>query len=258
MIVPDFANVTTPHRTGAEEQASTADMRSWSPGFAHDSWRPSPADRRASRRHGDERDAQAGDFEAAPQRSLSTARAVRIASVTVDDEAAASSPRIPRVFGHLRDRARRRPAESRTARHRLRGYRRGPRRNGIDGAWTRRRDRLSTRPVETLRRPVAAARRLADRVFVGNVRATIGAMAAARRLGLRITDDLSVVGSHDAPFTSYLDPPLTTVRMPLVEMGRQAFDQLLTLLNGELVEDTMVGTPPELVVRASAGSPSGA
>ena len=66
-------------------------------------------------------------------------------------------------------------------------------------------------------------------------------------------DDLSVVGFHDAPFTSYLDPPLTTVRMPLVEMGRQAVDHLLALLNGELVEDTMVGTPPELVVRASAG-----
>ena len=79
-------------------------------------------------------------------------------------------------------------------------------------------------------------------------------MAAARRLGLRIPDDVSVVGFHDAPFAGYLDPPLTTVRLPLVEMGRQAVDHLLALLNGDPVEDSMVGTPPELVVRASAAA----
>ena len=92
-------------------------------------------------------------------------------------------------------------------------------------------------------------------LFVANVRAAIGAMAAARRLGLRVPQDVSVVGFHDAPFASYLDPPLTTVRMPLVEMGRQAVDNLLALLGGEPVDDVMVATPPELVVRASTAAP---
>jgi LacI family transcriptional regulator len=65
--------------------------------------------------------------------------------------------------------------------------------------------------------------------------------------------DLSLVGFHDAPFTSYFDPALTTVRMPLLDMGRQAAANLLALMNGETVDDVMVGTPPALVVRASAG-----
>jgi DNA-binding LacI/PurR family transcriptional regulator len=42
--------------------------------------------------------------------------------------------------------------------------------------------------------------------------------------------------------------------MPLHEMGRQAVDHLLTLLGGEPVEDVMVGTPPELVVRSSTAA----
>jgi LacI family transcriptional regulator, repressor for deo operon, udp, cdd, tsx, nupC, and nupG len=82
-------------------------------------------------------------------------------------------------------------------------------------------------------------------------------IAAARRLGLEIPSDVSIVGFHDAPFASYLDPALTTVRMPLGEMGQQAVDNLLALLAGQSVEDGTVATPPELVVRASTAPPSG-
>ncbi len=79
-------------------------------------------------------------------------------------------------------------------------------------------------------------------------------MAAATRLGLAVPGDLSIVAFHDAPFASYLIPPLTTVRMPLIEMGRQAVDNLLALLGGGTVDDVMVATPPELVVRASTAA----
>ena len=91
-------------------------------------------------------------------------------------------------------------------------------------------------------------------LFVANVRAAIGAMAAASRLGLAVPGDLSIVGFHDAPFASYLSPPLTTVRMPLQEMGHQAVANLLALLGGETVDDVMVATPPELVVRSSTSA----
>ena len=108
--------------------------------------------------------------------------------------------------------------------------------------------------VTSLRRGCSRLSPRPTALFVANVRAALGAMAAARRLGLRVPADVSVVGFHDAPFASYLDPALTTVRMPLAEMGRQAADHLLALIGGSVVDDLMVAMPPELVVRASTQS----
>ena len=53
----------------------------------------------------------------------------------------------------------------------------------------------------------------------------------------------------------YLDPELTTVKMPLREMGSAAVESLLALLEGRPVEDVQVAAPPELLVRASTGPP---
>ena len=94
-------------------------------------------------------------------------------------------------------------------------------------------------------------------LFVANVRAAIGALAAARRLGLSIPGDVSLVGFHDAPVAMYLDPELTTVKMPLREMGSAAIESLLALLEGRQVEDVRVATPPELLVRGSTAPPNG-
>jgi LacI family transcriptional regulator len=93
-------------------------------------------------------------------------------------------------------------------------------------------------------------------IFVSNVRAALGAMSAARGLGLRIPDDVSVIALHDLPFVAYLDPPLTTVKMPLIELGRTAADGLIKLLAGKSFEDVPIATAPELVVRSSARSPN--
>ena len=65
-------------------------------------------------------------------------------------------------------------------------------------------------------------------IFVANIMSAIGAISAIRSRGLRVPDDISVVGFHDVPLAGYLDPPLTTVRMPLHELGARAVDQLLT------------------------------
>jgi len=92
-------------------------------------------------------------------------------------------------------------------------------------------------------------------LFVANVRAAIGALAAARRLGLSVPQDVSLVGFHDAPVAMYLEPELTTVKMPLREMGSAAVESLLALLDGRPVEDIRVSTRPELVVRGSTAPP---
>lgn len=88
---------------------------------------------------------------------------------------------------------------------------------------------------------VAAAGELLDRddpptaIFCFNDRMAMGAFRAARRRGLTIPADLSIVGydDHDV-IAPWLDPPLTTVRLPHLEMGRWATEHLLALVNGTI------------------------
>jgi DNA-binding LacI/PurR family transcriptional regulator len=82
----------------------------------------------------------------------------------------------------------------------------------------------------------------------------IGAAQAAERLGRRIPDDLSVVGFDDVPRAAAWDPPLTTVRQPLVDKGRAAADLLLELIDGH--PPRRIELPIELVVRASTAPPT--
>jgi LacI family transcriptional regulator len=92
-------------------------------------------------------------------------------------------------------------------------------------------------------------------VFVSNINQAVGAFAAARRLGLAIPADVSVVGCDDDPLADHLDAPLTTIRMPLAELGEIAVDALIAQLRGEPPRDVVVDTPPQLVMRASTGRP---
>lgn len=82
----------------------------------------------------------------------------------------------------------------------------------------------------------------------------IGAAQAAARLGRRVPDDLSLVGFDDVPRAAAWDPPLTTIRQPLVDKGRVAADLLLELIAGR--PPRRIELPIELVVRASTAPPS--
>lgn len=89
-------------------------------------------------------------------------------------------------------------------------------------------------------------------LFVANVNAAIGALAEARALGVRIPEDLSVVAMHDAWTAENTWPPLTTVKMPLRELGARAVESLYTRLKGGELDDVVVGDPaPELILRES-------
>jgi DNA-binding LacI/PurR family transcriptional regulator len=92
-------------------------------------------------------------------------------------------------------------------------------------------------------------------VVVWSLAAAVGALAAAKRSGLDVPRDLSIVGFHDVPLAAYLDPPLTTVRMPLAELAERAVEMLLAIVEGARVRSQIVQTPPELVVRASTAPP---
>lgn len=105
---------------------------------------------------------------------------------------------------------------------------------------------------------ILAANTLADypettAVFCSNDRVALGLYYALRGRGVRVPEDLSVVGFDDLPWGEYLAPPLTTVRQPGREMGRLA--ARLVLGENAVTESTFV--EPELVVRASVCAPRG-
>jgi LacI family xylobiose transport system transcriptional regulator len=93
-------------------------------------------------------------------------------------------------------------------------------------------------------------------VFAGNDLQALGLYEAARELGLRIPEDLSVVGFDDLPVARWVGPPLTTVRQPLTEMAEAAARLVLELGRGdEAPVATRVELATSLVVRASTGAP---
>jgi LacI family transcriptional regulator len=92
-------------------------------------------------------------------------------------------------------------------------------------------------------------------IFAGSDEQALGVYEAARQRGLRIPQDLSVVGFDDLPMDRWVSPPLTTVRQPLAEMGRVAADMLGTLMEGLPLATRRVELATELVVRASTAHP---
>jgi len=88
-------------------------------------------------------------------------------------------------------------------------------------------------------------------VFAFNDNLAIGAIRAARERGLRVPEDVSVVGFDDSDEASLLTPTLTTVHQPLAEMGRMAVVLLTRLLDGLPVDALAVELATKLVVRES-------
>lgn len=91
-------------------------------------------------------------------------------------------------------------------------------------------------------------------VVCGSDLMALGAVRAARRLGLTVPGDVSVVGFDDSAFMALVDPPLTTIRQPVESMGRAVVDLLMQQIAGARVPPEEILFEPELVVRGSAGS----
>jgi LacI family repressor for deo operon, udp, cdd, tsx, nupC, and nupG len=84
----------------------------------------------------------------------------------------------------------------------------------------------------------------------------LGALAACRDLGIRVPDDLSIVGFDDLASSSYLTPPLTTIRQPMREIGVRAVNLLLAII--ENVDVPLQQTLDfNLMLRGSTGVPRG-
>jgi LacI family transcriptional regulator len=88
-------------------------------------------------------------------------------------------------------------------------------------------------------------------IFAANDLTAFGAMEAIKEHGLRIPNDISVIGFDDIPMASQVYPPLTTVRQPLAEMGAAAVRMMIAKLRGVEPPSKRITLPTELVVRAT-------
>jgi DNA-binding LacI/PurR family transcriptional regulator len=82
----------------------------------------------------------------------------------------------------------------------------------------------------------------------------LGAIRAARRAGLHVPRDLSVVGYDDSAFMSCTDPPLTTVRQPIEAIGRAAVEMLTGQIEGSSISPEELFFEPEIVARGSTAT----
>ena len=111
-----------------------------------------------------------------------------------------------------------------------------------DGGYEATRTLLARRP-----RPTA--------VFAANDLSAVGVIEAIVEKGLRVPDDVSVVGFDDLRLAAYTTPPLTTIHQPAREIGERATSLLLDLTTGKKVRRLRHLLPPELVVRRSTAPP---
>ncbi|REJ06751.1 LacI family transcriptional regulator [Microbacterium bovistercoris] len=93
-------------------------------------------------------------------------------------------------------------------------------------------------------------------IFAGSDYIAFGIARAARECGLRIPDDLSLVGYDNLPITEWLNPPLTTVNQPLREMGGLAARMLIASADGQPPTSMRMDLMTELVIRESTAAPA--
>jgi DNA-binding LacI/PurR family transcriptional regulator len=147
------------------------------------------------------------------------------------------------------------PSQSVEARLRCEGWRQTLRAHGapvpvpLAGDWS------SRAGYEAGKRLVADPAMTA--VFVANDQMALGVLRAVGEAGLRVPEDVSIVGFDDTPESGYYAPPLTTIRQDFAELGARALQVLVKSIEGSLeqsCEPALIG--PELLVRASTAAPA--
>lgn len=140
------------------------------------------------------------------------------------------------------------PADNLEAQERLRGYLAAVERFGgsacvIDGDFT---EHSGRRAAEQLTQG-----ELPEAIFCANDMMAIGCLDALQKVGISVPDQIAIAGFDDIPIASYVSPPLTTAAVPIAEIGRQALDCCVELINGSVAERQR-SFQPQLVIRASS------
>ena len=148
------------------------------------------------------------------------------------------------------------PLDLMFATHRLEGYKDALRAHGIPlderliviGWLTEQSGYEAGRALLAQARPPTA-------IIACNDLMALGAISAAQGLGLKVGEDVAVAGFDDIPLAEHAQPPLTTVRQPIYEIGRRICRMLVQLLREGSLREPHAILQPRLVVRESCGSP---
>lgn len=166
------------------------------------------------------------------------------------------------AVGHLIDLGHRRigfvnyaSPELHSAAQRERGWREALRQHGIriDPAWVVNADVSADSGYRAAQQLLARDTGITA-LFAGNDTVAFGALRALREAGLRVPEDIAVVGYDDVPLAAFAAPPLTTVHTDPIAHGRLAVRLLTAQLRGEDVRALAPLPAPKLVVRASCGA----
>ncbi len=148
------------------------------------------------------------------------------------------------------------PANEECTFDRLAGYRQALAQAGLDfdPMLTPRGDWSATSGYQATQGLLEAGRSFSA-IFAQNDRMAVGAIRALREAGRRVPDDISVIGFDDIPLASYFDPPLTTLRQPMEESGRQAVRLLIEAIQSPDHPPKQILTRARLIERASCAPP---
>jgi LacI family transcriptional regulator len=154
------------------------------------------------------------------------------------------------------------PQDTSTGLSRTRGYRSGMEAAGLDVTD----DLIAYATAYTVEEGERCGQDLIERagdgrgrctaVAAGNDMLAVGCCDALRKAGLRVAEDMSVVGFNDMPFIDRLQPPLTSVRFPHYQVGTEAAQLLLEQITGHNAPVKVLFLAPELVVRRSTAPPA--
>lgn len=90
-----------------------------------------------------------------------------------------------------------------------------------------------------------------DAIFAANDMMAVGCLLALRETGLGVPEDVAVAGFDDIPLARLIDPPLTTARIQISELGRSALERLALSIEGAEADASLQTAQPELVIRRS-------
>jgi LacI family transcriptional regulator len=111
--------------------------------------------------------------------------------------------------------------------------------------------------AKVINRLLAASRELPRAIACANDQTALGVMSALREHGISVPGQVAVTGFDDIPLARHLRTTLTTVRQPIREMGRTAFEVLYSMIGGERPPERNIVLATELVRRESCGCPAG-
>jgi DNA-binding LacI/PurR family transcriptional regulator len=176
-----------------------------------------------------------------------------ICSVSLDDERAAyDATRHLIALGHRQIAMITGPMEEDCSRDRSDGYLRALQEAGLpmDASLTIEGDWSATSGQDALL-ALAADGRLPTAIFAQNDRMALGVLHTARDMGLRVPEQLAVVGVDDMPLSSYFDPPLTTMHQDMPNIGCEATRMLLGTINQTIEACTQLKLSAQLITRQS-------